>query len=67
MFSGIWGVTLYMAGGGNAIFVNFLNYVQGGTNNLIGYFIGMAISIIVAAVVTYLFGFSKEELEELNA
>ena len=67
VFSGIWGVTLYMAGGGNAIFVNFLNYVQGGTNNLIGYFIGMAISIIVAAVVTYLFGFSKEELEELNA
>lgn len=64
--SGILGVVCYMAGGGTN-FMIVLNYLQGGQQNLIFAIIGFAVSIVVAAVVTYFFGFTKEELEELSA
>ena len=60
--SGIMGVTYYMAGG-SSNFMVFLNYVQGGTQNVIMAIAGMAISFVIAAVVVFLTGFSKEELE----
>ena len=64
---GLLGVTYYMAGGGTNVITVFLNYVQGGMGNMIGAIVGCLVSVVVAAIVTYLFGFSKEELEELNA
>lgn len=64
--SGILGVTYYMAGGGTNLLV-FLNYLQGGTQNVIFAVIGCIVSVVVATVVTYLFGFSKEELEAMEA
>lgn len=63
--SGILGVVSYMAGGGTN-FMIVLNYLQGGQGNVIKALIGIVVSIVVAAIVTYLFGFSKEELEELS-
>ena len=56
-----------MARGGTNVITVFLNYVQGGMGNMIGAIVGCLVSVVVAAIVTYLFGFSKEELEELNA
>ena len=43
-----------------------LNYFQGGQQNIIFGAIGMAVSFVVAAVVVYFTGFSKEELKELD-
>ena len=63
--SGILGVTYYLAGGA-ANFMVILNYFQGGQQNIIFGAIGMAVSFVVAAVVVYFTGFSKEELKELD-
>ena len=63
--SGIMGVTYYMAGGA-ANFMVFLNYVQGGQMNVVCAIVGMAISFVIAAIVVYLTGFSKEELDEMD-
>ena len=63
--SGILGVTYYMAGGASNLLV-ILNYVQGGTKNIVCAIIGMAISCVIAAVVVYFTGFSKDELAKLD-
>lgn len=63
---GIMGVTYYIAGGGTNFLV-FLNYLPGGTQNLVFSLIGCVIAVVVAAVVTYLFGFTKEELGEVSS
>lgn len=64
VLSGILGVTCYMAGGGTN-FMIFLNYLQGGMQNLIAA-AGLLTSLVLGAIVTYLFGFTKEELAELS-
>lgn len=61
VFSGITGVTYYLAGGASNFLV-ITNYLQGDTQNVIFAVIGMAISCVVAAIVTYTMGFTKEEL-----
>ena len=61
VFSGITGVTYYLAGGASNFLV-ITNYLQGGASNVIFAVIGMAISCVVAAIVTYTMGFTKEEL-----
>ena len=66
VFCGIMGLTYYMAGGGTNLLV-FLNYLQGGTGNLAIAVIGSIISVVLGAIVTYLFGFTAEELEQLSA
>jgi len=63
--SGLLGVTYYMAGGASNLLV-ILNYVQGGTRNIVCAIIGMAISCVIAAVVVYMTGFTKEELAKLD-
>ena len=63
--SGILGVTYYLAGG-SANFMVFLNYLQGGQMNVVYAIIGMAVAFVIAAVVVYLTGFSKEELDEMD-
>ncbi len=66
VFSGITGVTYYLAGGASNFLV-FTNYLQGGQMNTILAIAGMAISFVIAAIVVYLTGFSKEELAEMEA
>ena len=66
VFSGIVGVTYYLAGGASNFLV-FTNYLQGGQMNTILAIAGMAISFVIAAIVVYLTGFSKEELAEMEA
>ena len=56
------GVTYYMAGG-SSNFMVFTNYLQGGTQNVIMAIAGMAIAFVVATIVVYLVGFTKEEIE----
>ncbi len=65
LVSGILGVTYYMAGGGTNLLI-FLNYLQGGPMNVAFAVIGCIVSVVVATIVTYLFGFSNEELAELS-
>ncbi len=65
VFSGIMGVTYYLAGGA-ANFLVFTNYLQGGQMNTVWAIVGMAISFVIAAVVVYFTGFSKEELAEMD-
>lgn len=64
--SGLLGVTYYLAGGASNLLV-ITNYFQGGTGNIVSAAIGMIISLVVAAIVVYLMGFTKEELAELDA
>ncbi len=65
VFSGVMGVTYYLAGGA-CNFLVFTNYLQGGQMNTILAIAGMAISFVIATVVVYLTGFSKEELAEMD-
>ena len=65
VFSGIMGVTYYLAGGA-ANFLVFTNYLQGGQMNTVWAIVGMAISFVIAAAVVYFTGFSKEELAEMD-
>lgn len=60
--SGLMGVTYYLAGG-SSNFMVFTNYLQGGTQNVIMAIVGMAISFVIAAIVVYFTGFTKEEIE----
>lgn len=64
--SGVLGVTYYLAGGASNFMV-ILNYFQGGQSNVIFAVIGMAVSFVVAAIVVYFFGFSREELVDKDA
>jgi PTS system beta-glucosides-specific IIC component len=63
--SGILGVHLYV-GAMATNFLVFLGYLQGGTFNTVAAVIGLAISCVVAAVVVYMTGFTKEELDALD-
>lgn len=63
LVSGLLGATLTTLGGATNFLV-FLNYAGWGTGNLVVSVIGLAVSCVVAGIVTYLFGFSKEELGE---
>ena len=66
MFSGLMGVTYYLAGGASNFLV-FTNYLQGGQMNTVWAIVGMAISFVIAAAVVFATGFSKEELAEMEA
>lgn len=59
-YAGLTHVRSYMLGATNILMV--LGFPAGGTANLINGCIASAIALISAAVLTYLFGFSKEEL-----
>lgn len=66
VFSGLMGVTYYLAGGASNFLV-FTNYLQGGQMNTVWAIVGMAISFVIAAAVVFACGFSKEELAEMEA
>jgi PTS system beta-glucosides-specific IIC component len=63
--SGLLGVTYYLAGGASNFLV-ITNYMQGGMTNVINAVIGMVIAMVISAIVTYMFGFTKEELDKIN-
>ena len=48
VFSGLMGVTYYLAGGASNFLV-FTNYLQGGQMNTVWAIVGMAISFVIAA------------------
>ena len=60
LVAGALGLDIYVVS--NASFLAFFGYVAGGIQNIIAGAISMAVAIIVATIVTYFFGFSKEEL-----
>ena len=47
-----------------ANFLSLLGFVGGSKTNIINGVVSCILSMLVAAVLTYLFGFSKEELTE---
>lgn len=59
LYGGLTHVGTYVLGATN--FLALLGYVNGGTANVINGCIGAAISLVVTAVLTYLFGFDKNE------
>lgn len=60
LYAGIMHVGTYVMGATN--FLAVLGYVGGGTTNMIHGCIGCGISIVVSAVITYIWGFTKEDL-----
>ncbi|QWT17211.1 PTS transporter subunit EIIC [Collinsella sp. zg1085] len=63
--SGVLGVTYYLAGG-SSNFLVILNYIQGGQMNVIYAILGMAVSFVIAAIVVYFTGYSKEDLADMD-
>lgn len=61
LYAGITQVGTYVMGATN--FLAVLGYVGGGTINMINGCIGVAISLIMSAVLTYFFGFTEEDLK----
>lgn len=61
LYAGITQVGTYVMGATN--FLAVLGYVGGGTTNMINGCIGVAISLIMSAVLTYFFGFTEEDLK----
>jgi len=64
LYKAITGVILYPSGGPGVLCV--LAFLPGGTANMINGTIASALALIVAAVVTYFFGFSKEEMAAME-
>ena len=62
LIAGIFHVTTYVMGASNIL--GLIGYAAGGTNNLVWAIISSVAAFIVAAAVTFLFGFTKEQLEE---
>ena len=61
LYASLTGVEVYVLGATSVLAI--LGYVTGGTANLVNGIASMAIAMVVAAVLTYLFGFTKEEIE----
>lgn len=61
-YMGITHVTRYLVGGGGN-FLSILKFTGGTTANLVNAIIGCLMAMVLGAVLTYIMGFSKEELE----
>lgn len=59
LYAGITHVTTYVNGAAN--FLSLIAYVAGGTGNTINGIVASLLSMVVAAIFTYLFGFKKED------
>lgn len=64
-YAGIVNLTAYVFSSTN--FLSVLSYVGGTNANFIQGIVSSLISLVVAAVCTYFFGFSKKELDQANA
>lgn len=61
LYAGIMHVGTYVMGATN--FLSLLQYAGGGTANLVNGIIGVVISVVVTAILTYMFCFTKEQKE----
>lgn len=61
LYAGITGVGTYVMGATN--FLSLLQYAGGSTANLVNGIIGVAITVVVTTVLTYLFAFTREQKE----
>ena len=61
LIAGIFHVTTYVLGATNIL--GIVGYVGGGAGNLVWGAIASVVAFVAAAAITYLFGFTKEELE----
>lgn len=61
IYGGITHVAMYLLGSTNILTV--MGFIAGGTSNMVNGCIACGLSLIVSAVLTYLFGFSGQELE----
>lgn len=61
-YAGITNVCTYVLSSGN--FLSLLGYTGGSTANLVNGVIACLLSLVSAAIFTFIFGFSKEELEK---
>ena len=61
IYAGITHVAMYLLGSTNLLLV--MGFIAGGTSNMVNGCIACGLSLAVAAVTTYLFGFSRQELE----
>lgn len=59
LYAGLTQVGVYVAASSNVLVV--LGYVGGGTQNIINGLVSCLVSFVVSAVITYLFGFRKDE------
>lgn len=59
LYAGIMKVGTYVMGATN--FLSLLQYAGGGTANLVNGIIGVVISVVVTAVLTYMFAFTNEQ------
>ena len=65
IFNGIVGTTVYIAGTSNIL--TFVGYIgDKGTMNLVFAVLGMVIAMAVSAALTFMFGFSKEDLAAMD-
>jgi len=64
LWKALTGVVLYPSGGPGVLCI--FCFLPGGTANMINGTIASALAIIVAAVVTYFFGFSKEDMAAME-
>ena len=62
LIAGITRATIYVFGASN--FLCLVGFINGGTGNLIAGIAATVAGFVVAAAVTFLFGFTKKELEE---
>ena len=62
LVAGIFHVTTYVMGASNIL--GLIGYAAGGTSNLAWAIASSVIAFIAAAAITFLFGFTKEQLEE---
>lgn len=64
LYQGLMHVACYAPGMANI--TNLTRWAGGGTTNLINGTIGCVIALVVAALVTYFIGFTKEDIKESN-
>ena len=63
--AGLTGVTTYVLGATNIL--GIIGFAAGGTGNLAWGVISSLVAFVSATVITYLFGFTKEQLDEDRA
>lgn len=61
LVAGVLGLDVYVVS--NASILSFFGYVAGGAQNIVAGVIAMVVAIAVSTLVTFLFGFTKEELD----
>lgn len=65
LVAALLGVTMYASGGASNILV-LMRYLPGGTANLVSTVVAYGIALVVAAAVTFFFGFGKEDAEVID-